>query len=243
MTGQHIITATRSHAKERLGRLADRLRGRDDLPGGPDVDLQDHGDTMDITEALDQLGSDEGGNPPGSGYHSGIGDATTWHPGLRRPPWAGASEPGQPAGPDDGAWNGQTLVDSRQPVPRRYVPEPLTEPAPPQPDPGPQADLGRCIIWRDAVRDHFVRQERAHGTITAGPPWYVEYARIYRKRTGLISVREPDFALHRWDHVVDEIVAQAREATEAEWAATRAAQDAHATCQEYAARHAGRSAA
>jgi len=226
VNGQHNLTPSRSHARlpvfgyrARMADLANRLRGHGDLPEGPDADLQDHGDGMDITEALEALPA---------------------------PPWAGASEPGQPAGAGDGAWNGQTLVDSRLPSPRRYVPDPLGQfpPAVPVPDPGPQADLGRCLVFRDAVRDHFVRQERAHGTITAGPPWYVEYTRVYRKRTGLVSVREPDFALHRWDHVVDEIVAQAREATEAEWLAAQAVAVAAApvTCQEYAARHAGRAA-
>jgi hypothetical protein len=218
MTGEHIITASRTHAKARLGRLADRLRGHGDLPEGPDLDLQDHGDGMDITEALGA---------------------------LPEPPWEGASLPGQPDGTGDGGYRGQTLVDLSGHAPRRYAPDPPGQfpPAVPLPDPGPQADLGRSLIWRDAVRDHFVRQERAHGRITAGPPWYVEYTRIYRKRTGLIAVREPDFALHRWDHVVDEIVAQAKESAEAEWAAAQAAKAAFVTCQEYAGRHAGRSAA
>lgn len=196
----HSLRPLRHHAKERLGRLADRLRRHDDDPGGPDMDLQDPGDSATITEAIQAL-------PP------------------EPEPWWGMTEMDIPPAHD-----------------RRYVPDPLGlyPRAVPQPDPGPQADLGRSLIWRAAVRDHFVRQERAHGRITAGPPWFVEYARIYRKRTGLVSVREPDFTLHRWDHVVDEIVAQAREAVDAEWMAAQAARAVPVRCQEYAGRHSGR---
>jgi hypothetical protein len=119
---------------------------------------------------------------------------------------------------DDGsAVTAETLVPLPAfPVlgPRPYVPSPLGLFQ--VPDPGAQADLGPCTIWRDTVRDHFVRQERTHGTLTAGPPWYVQWARVYRQRTGLVSVREPDFALWRFDGLVDDIVEQAIAAVDAE---------------------------
>jgi hypothetical protein len=129
-------------------------------------------------------------------------------------------------------WRGQLV---RDPVagPRPYAPHPPVFAAP---DPGPQADLGACTIWRGAVRDHFVRQERTRGTLTAGPPWYVQWARVYRQRTGLVSVREPDFALWRHDNLVDDIVARAIAAVEAEDADLLAAQ-ADVPAGEYEARH------
>jgi hypothetical protein len=50
----------------------------------------------DYRQAIAQANT-EAGNPPGSGYHSGTGDATTWHPGQYPP---GHPKSSEPHGPD-----------------------------------------------------------------------------------------------------------------------------------------------
>ena len=159
-TGGHTLTPSRSHAR-RLPRFPRRLlsvfRDREDLPA------QDFSDGQSITEAMAAL--------PAPAFLS----AFTVH--AAAPPWAGASEPGQPAGPDDRPWNGQTLTDPVTPSPRPFVPE--------LPDPDVESDLGGLVIFRDAVRSAFVRQEEARGFRAPGVPWEKRYAGLYRARTAL----------------------------------------------------------
>ncbi len=63
--------------------------------GLPDSDTPPASPAGDYRQAIAQANA-EAGNPPGSGYHSGIGDATTWHPGQYPPRHPKSSEPHGP---------------------------------------------------------------------------------------------------------------------------------------------------
>lgn len=182
----HTLRPSHHHGRaSRLSRLADLFRGHGNLPDA--LDLQGDGD--DWTEVLPKLSGDE--DDLFQGYAAAPVLAAI---GVRRTGMVTAQE---------AAWWGITMPDML--APPRYVPDmPVIVP-----DPGPQADLGACPFFRDAVHANLVRQEEARGVRRPDLPWYVRYARVYRQRTGLIPVREPDFALYRYDHMVDEIVAAA----------------------------------
>jgi hypothetical protein len=155
----HTLNPSRSHARpSRAARLVSLFRGHDDTPEAPDADFRDHGDGMTVTEALRAL--------PAA-------------------PWAVASQPAQPEALDDGAWWGITELDNPPVHHRSYVPDALGLflPAVTAPDPGPLADLGTCVIFRDTVRSVFVRQEEARGFSAPDVPWYERYAGLYRART------------------------------------------------------------
>jgi hypothetical protein len=143
MSNSHTLTPSRSHARpSRAARLVSLFRGHDDMPEAPDADLQDHGDGMDIAEAIGAL-------------------------------------------PESEPWWGLTEIDFPPAHDRPYVPDPLGQ----FPrytaalDPGPQADLGGCLIFRDTVRAVFVRQEEARGFHAPDVPWHERYAGLYRART------------------------------------------------------------
>jgi hypothetical protein len=162
----HTLTPSHSHARpsrRRFGRLLSLVKGHGDLPETPALDLQDHGDGMDVTEAMRAL------EPQPA------------------PPWTVASQPSQPDALDDGAWWGDTRMDNPPVHHRRYVPDPLGQfpRYTAAPDPGPLADLGTCIIFRDTVRAVFVRQEEARGFNAPDFPWCERYAGLYRARTAL----------------------------------------------------------
>jgi hypothetical protein len=53
----------------------------------------DYDGTTVIFGGASDAGQPEAGNPPGSGYFSGIGSATTWHPGQYPPDPGPAAEP------------------------------------------------------------------------------------------------------------------------------------------------------
>jgi hypothetical protein len=118
MSASPALTPSRSHARpSRIARLVSLFRGHDDIPEAPDADFQDHGDGMDITEALDALDEFPGYDPE------------AWRKG--RPPAAEqAHEP-----------RGETLVDIHAHAPRRFVapgarwPDAGPEPQPEQDEP------------------------------------------------------------------------------------------------------------
>lgn len=154
MSASHTLTPSRSHARPTLAaRLVSRFRGHDDLPEAPAADLQDHGDGM--TEV---------GNPPGSGYFSGIGDATTWHPGQ------------YPPAPADEPWWGLTELDNPPVHHRPYVQEP--------PPAGSRVldiydDLRDLPALRDAIRATTQRAGTQCGTcgrLLPGGTWGERFA-------------------------------------------------------------------
>jgi hypothetical protein len=89
--------------------------------------------------------------------------------------------------PADEPWWGATDMDIPPQHHRPYVPDALDlfPPAVTIPDPGPLADLGTCLIFRDTVRAVFVRQEQARGFRAPRVPWHERYAGLYRARTSL----------------------------------------------------------
>jgi hypothetical protein len=161
MSSHGPTPSSRSHARPGLrARLLSLVKGHGDLPEAPALDLQDHGDGMDVADALRAQPA---------------------------PPWTVASQPPQPDALDDGAWWGDTRMDNPPVHHRPYVPDPLGQfpRAVPLPDPGPLADLRTSVIFRDTVRSVFVRQEEARGFHAPQVPWDARYAGLYRARTGL----------------------------------------------------------
>lgn len=201
-----------------LSRLADRFRGHHDLPQVP-ADLQDHGDGMnlpddrDIVDALAAEFEQRHGTPA---------------------PWETAQRPDGP----DGAWPGfrsETLTDARTPDGRPYTNAALASRDRMTPRyASVEADLGGLVLFRDTVRAELVRRARPRPQGC----WPDQYARLWHEQAeGLRAASRaplPDFALHRWDGLVSDIMAHAGAVADAEWAEARAAA---AVCEEYAGRH------
>jgi hypothetical protein len=86
------------------------------------------------------------------------------------------------------SWYGWDLTAMNNPVTRTrpYAPEPEPEPEPVPVSYPPldlHADLGSCVIFRDTVQGHFVRQEHARGRrALPGETWLQEQARVYGER-------------------------------------------------------------
>lgn len=84
------------------------------------------------------------------------------------------------------SWYGWDLTAMDNPVTRTrpYAPEPEPEPVPVSYPPlDLHADLGSCVIFRDTVQGHFVRQEHARGRRAhPGETWLQEQARVYGER-------------------------------------------------------------
>jgi hypothetical protein len=96
-----------------------------------------------------------------------------------------ALEPLPALPPEPEPWWGLTELDNPPVHHRPYVPGTLGQypPAVTAPDPGPQADLGTCLIFRATVHAVFVRQEEARGFRAPDVPWHERYAGLYRART------------------------------------------------------------
>lgn len=108
------------------------------------------------------------------------------------PPWDPADPAAYlPPGPDEpSGWYGMTVIDNPVTLTRPYPPAPAPAPAP-EPEPVSvsyppldlHADLGSCVIFRDTVQGHFVRQEHARGRRAhPGETWLQEQARVYGER-------------------------------------------------------------
>jgi hypothetical protein len=102
-------------------------------------------------------------------------------------------------------------------------------------DPGPQADLGGCLIFRAVLHDQFMRREAARD----GEPWFEQYARVWGERTSLPALLVPDYGLPDALTIAAEVITQAEETAEAEWLARKEAAAALAVCGEYTGRHSG----
>jgi hypothetical protein len=178
VSNSHTLNPSRSHARpSRTARLVSLFRGHGDLP-----DLIGRGDPApleysraDVLARLNEMAAEN------------AGDARETAPDG--PPWPGAQQPRQPERleplpPAPWSWH-ETMPDQRASGSRPYDPGPLAGFLYLQPDPGPLADLGTCLIFRDTVRSVFVRQEEANGFRAPEIPWHERYAGLYRARTGL----------------------------------------------------------
>jgi hypothetical protein len=226
MTGNHNLKPLRSHAGAGLrSRLADWFRRDDEpqmLPAPPMVDLQ-YDDGLDLKEALDALlAQDEPGWD--------LAATAVMQP---HPPWDTAEQQPVTAASWPG-YKGETLTDPRQPDVRPYAADRMSPLRATVED-----DLGRLLLFREAVRREIVRRERPR--TDAEDSWLASYARLWHQRAAAtqkaVSAPEPDFGLHRYDGIVGEIVTQARVTADAAYIAERAAAAAIATCAEYAGRH------
>lgn len=102
-------------------------------------------------------------------------------------------------------------------------------------DPGPQADLGRSLIFRAVLHDQFMRRE----AVRDGEPWFEQYARVWGERTSLPALLVPDYDLGRFDNAASEVVAHAIAAVESAELAEKEVAAALAVCGEYTGRHSG----
>jgi hypothetical protein len=259
-----VISDLRTHARAGLlAKLADRFRGHRDLPEmhgapvptgerGPDgtplvrdglgvrpatageicamreqtavMDLQ-HDDDLDVADAVKALLAK---GEPEWDYAA----AAAMKPGPH-PPWNTAEQEPITAASWPG-YRGETLTDPRRPDVRPYAADrmsPLRASV--------EADLDVLVWFREAVHREIARRERPR---TDGEGnWLEGYARLWHQRAAAtqraVSVPEPDFGLHRYDGMVDELVTQARATADAAWIAERSAAAATATCPEYAGRH------
>jgi hypothetical protein len=195
------------------------------------MDLQ-HDDDLDVADAVKALLAKDG---PEWDYAA----AAAMKP---KQPWDTAEQPVQVPVSDEAAWHHghRTLTDPRTPDGRPFAPGLLFTPARMTPvTASVEADLDALVWFRESVHREIVRRERPR---TDGEGnWLAGYARLWHQRAAATQraavAPEPDFGLHRYDGMVDELVRQARVTADAAWVSEKAALAAMATCPEYAGRH------
>lgn len=102
-------------------------------------------------------------------------------------------------------------------------------------------DVSELPLFRDTVRTELVRREDARGNRLTDGTWQARYARTWHERVQVFPVPPlPDYGLHRYDGLVDDIVADAgRRAAEREAEEARRALEAAAQAPDYVPLHAG----